>query len=88
MNRRAGLGICLVILASIPVCAQNNFCQTGGSSSQPTANAGKLVCLLPNTGFPAASDQAIAGLDAAIASQASLFPLASPASGVDRKSVV
>lgn len=82
MNRRAGLGICLVILASIPVCAQNNFCQTGGSSSQPTANAGKLVCLLPNTGFPAASDQAIAGLDAAIASQASLFPLASPASGV------
>jgi len=82
MSKNAWLGICFVILASLPLCGQTNtFCQANG---QPTAHAGKLVCLLPNLGFPPVASGAdpIAGLDAAIASQSGLFPLASPASGV------
>jgi hypothetical protein len=82
MIRNRWLGVCLLVLGGLPLCAQtNNFCQT--SLGQPTVNAGKLVCLLPNLGFPPVSGQdPIAGLDAAIASQAGLFPLASPASGI------
>jgi hypothetical protein len=74
----------LMLVPMLHLHAQTNtFCQSGG---QPTANAGKLVCLLPNLGFPPTSNGgtqlAIGGLDADIASQASLFPLASPASGI------
>jgi hypothetical protein len=64
------------------MCAQvNTFCQANG---QATVHAGKLVCLLPNLGFPSVTSgpDPIGGLDAAIASQAGLFPLASPASGI------
>ena len=76
------LGVCLLVLSCLPLCAQTNtFCQ---SNQQPTVHAGKLVCLLPNLGFPPVSSgpDPIGGLDAAIASQAGLFPLASPASGI------
>jgi hypothetical protein len=76
-----------MVSAALPLGAQTNtFCQTdpGSPTSQPTVHAGKLVCLLPNLGFPAVTSgpDPIGGLDAAIASQASLFPLASPASGI------
>jgi hypothetical protein len=80
IKRWRGWGIRLLLLAGAPLHAQSYFCQT--PSGQPTAEAKNLVCLLPNLGFPPAASQPIAGLDAAIASQASLFPLASPASGV------
>jgi hypothetical protein len=76
------VGIGVLILGCAFVHAQvNTFCQSGG---QPTAHSGKLVCLLPNLGFPpvTAGADPIGGLDAAIASQAGLFPLASPASGI------
>ena len=82
MIKNVCLGVCLLVLGRLPLCAQTNpFCQSGG---QPTVHAGKLVCLLPNLGFPPVSSGAdpIGGLDAAIASQAGLFPLASPASGI------
>jgi hypothetical protein len=76
------VGICLLILGCATLYAQTNtFCQANG---QATVHAGKLVCLLPNLGFPPATSgpDPIGGLDAAIASQAGLFPLASPASGI------
>ncbi|HEX6502979.1 MAG TPA: hypothetical protein VF011_06995 [Terriglobales bacterium] len=59
----------------------NTFCQANG---QATVHAGDLVCLVPNLGFPPAKNgpDPIAGLTAAIASQANLVPLASPASGI------
>jgi len=82
MMKYAQIGICLLIFSSFPLSAQTNtFCQV---NEQPTANAGKLVCLLPNLGFPPVTSgpDPIGGLDAAIASQAGLFPLASPASGI------
>lgn len=78
----AKLILSLLILACLPVRAQTNtFCQ---NNFVPTANANKLICLLPNLGFPPVTSglDPIGGLDAAIASQASLFPLASPASGI------
>jgi len=48
----------------------------GQTNGQATANAGKLVCLLPNLGFPPISSgpDPIAGLDAAVASQQVCFP--------------
>jgi len=63
------------------VAQTNTFCQSNG---KPTVHANNLVCLLPNLGFPPVSSgpDPIAGLTAAIASQASLIPLASPASGI------
>lgn len=76
------VGICLLILGCATLYAQTNtFCQANG---QATVHAGKLVCLLPNLGFPPVTSgpDPIGGLDAAIASQAGLFPLASPASGI------
>ena len=82
MNRSVLLGNLLLILSCFPASTQTNtFCQANG---QATVHAGKLVCLLPNLGFPPVTSGAdpIGGLDAAIASQASLFPLASPASGI------
>ena len=78
----AKLILSLLILAFSPLHAQTNtFCQ---NNFVPTANANKLICLLPNLGFPPVTTglDPIGGLDAAIASQASLFPLASPASGI------
>ncbi|MGO8796355.1 MAG: hypothetical protein ACLQLC_16155 [Candidatus Sulfotelmatobacter sp.] len=78
----AKLILSLLILPCLPVRAQTNtFCQ---NNFVPTANANKLICLLPNLGFPPVTSglDPIGGLDAAIASQASLFPLASPASGI------
>jgi Putative MetA-pathway of phenol degradation len=82
MKNYAQIGVCLLIIARFPSPAQTNtFCQ---ENQQPTAHAKKLVCLLPNLGFPPVTSgpDPIGGLDAAIASQASLFPLASPASGI------
>ncbi len=82
MRRNVWLGVGLLVFGGLPLCAQTNtFCQANG---QATVNAGKLVCLLPNLGFPPVSSgpDPIGGLDAAIASQAGLFPLASPASGI------
>src|ERR1039458_6944746 len=82
IKKHVWLGICFLIVSFLPLHAQtNSFCQANG---QATVNAGKLVCLLPNLGFPPISSgpDPIAGLDAAIASQAGLFPLASPASGI------
>jgi hypothetical protein len=70
------------MFGSFSLSAQTNtFCQV---NQQATANAGKLVCLLPNLGFPPVTSgpDPIGGLDAAIASQSGLFPLASPASGI------
>jgi hypothetical protein len=69
-------------LGCLTLHAQSNtFCQVNG---QATANAGKLACLLPNLGFPPVTSgpNPISGLTAAIASQAGLVPLASPASGI------
>jgi len=82
MIKNRWLGVCLLVLGGLPLCAQTNtFCQ---ANRQATVHAGKLVCLLPNLGFPPVTSgpDPIGGLDAAIASQASLFPLASPASGI------
>ncbi|HYM75015.1 MAG TPA: transporter [Candidatus Dormibacteraeota bacterium] len=82
MLKNVWCGIGLLILSCLPLGAQTNtFCQSGG---QPTVHAGKLVCMLPNLGFPPVTSgpDPIGGLDAAIASQAGLFPLASPASGI------
>jgi hypothetical protein len=82
MIKNACLAMCFMVLAGLPLCAQTNtFCQANG---EPTNNAGKLVCLLPNLGFPllTSGQDPIGGLDAAVASQAGLFPLASPASGI------
>jgi hypothetical protein len=82
MLKTAWWGILLMVLGGLPVGAQTNtFCQANG---QATAHAGNLVCLLPNLGFPPVTSgpNPIGGLDAAIASQAGLFPLASPASGI------
>jgi hypothetical protein len=82
MLKNAWLGICVIVLGGLPLCAQTNtFCQAGG---QAASHAGNLVCLLPNLGFPPIQNgpNPIGGLDAAIASQAGLFPLASPASGI------
>jgi hypothetical protein len=83
MIKNAFLGSCfLILVGSLALPAQTNtFCQ---ASRQPTVHAGNLVCLLPNLGFPPVNSgpDPIGGLDAAIASQASLFPLASPASGI------
>jgi hypothetical protein len=82
MIKNSCLGLYLLVLGGLPLYAQTNtFCQANG---QATVHAGKLVCLLPNLGFPPVSSGAdpIGGLDAAVASQAGLFPLASPASGI------
>jgi hypothetical protein len=82
MMKMQWLAMLLVFAGCLPLCAQTNtFCQANG---QATVHAGKLVCLLPNLGFPPVTSgpDPIAGLDAAIASQAGLFPLASPASGI------
>jgi hypothetical protein len=83
MIKNALLGACFLILgAALRLSAQTNtFCQANG---QATVHAGKLVCQLPNLGFPpiTSGNDPIAGLDGAIASQAALFPLASPASGI------
>jgi hypothetical protein len=82
LMRYAQIGICLLIFSSFSLSAQTNtFCQV---NQKPTANANDLACLLLNTDFPpfATGSDPIAGLDAGIASQASLFPLASPASGI------
>ncbi len=87
MIKKALLGsFVLIFLANCQLLAQTNtFCQSNVQGVVlPTVHAGKLVCLLPNLGFPPINSgpDPIGGLDAAIASQASLFPLASPASGI------
>lgn len=82
MIKYASIGVCFLVFGGFSLSAQTNtFCQ---ANQQPTANANKLVCLLPNLGFPPVTSgpDPIGGLDAAIASQSGLFPLASPASGI------